>query len=226
MKTKLSESQEDYLKHIFLLSEKSDENVSANALAERLKVKPASVTNMLKKLSELSLIEYVPYKGASLTSSGELIALEVLRHHRLLELYLSEMMGYSWDEVHEEAEKLEHVISERFEAKMAEQLGHPTHDPHGDPIPDQNLKLPSGPAIYPITSLKAGVTGAITRVLTQDKDTLNMLTRLSLVMNAELEIIAQERNGVRIRVGDERFLIPLELASNICISKNEFEKTK
>ncbi len=217
MTPKLTESQEDYLKKIFLLSEKHDNPVSALDISEHLKVKPASVTNMLKKLSELNLVDYKPYYGARLTRAGELVALEVLRHHRLLELYLSEILGFGWEEVHEEAEKLEHVISERLEAKIAEKLGHPTHDPHGDPIPSADLELPDDSHRYPLTRLKVGQKGFISRVTTQDTDSLNMLSRLNLTLKAQLEIIGQERNGVRVEVEQDRFLLPLELASKIWV---------
>ncbi len=224
MKPKLSESQEDYLKHIFLLSEKGEPPVSALEISEHLKVKPASVTNMLKKLSELKLIEYKPYYGAELTRSGELVALEVLRHHRLLELYLSEILGFGWEEVHDEAEKLEHFISERLEARIAEKLGHPTHDPHGDPIPTVDLELPDGPVRHPLTHLKEGQVGVISRVTTQDTDSLNMLSRLNLTLKARIKLITLERNGARIQVGDDRFLLPLELASKICIETDTNSK--
>jgi len=217
MKAKLTESQEDYLKQIYLLTEQDNELVSTVALSDKLKLKPASITNMLKKLSDLHLIEYQPYQGVRLSESGRLVALEVLRHHRLVELYLSEILGFGWDEVHEEAEKLEHVISERLEARISEKLGHPTHDPHGDPIPSVDLKLPDGPAITPLTHLTSGSNGVISRVTTQDSDALNMLSRLNLTLNATVEILESERNGVRIQTENDRFLLPIELASKIWI---------
>lgn len=221
MNLKLSESQEDYLKQIYLLTEKSDELVSTVELANHLNFKPASITNMLKKLSEMNLIEYRPYQGVRLLESGKMIALEILRHHRLLELYLSETLGFGWEEVHEEAEKLEHVISERLEARIAEKLGHPTHDPHGDPIPSVDLKLPEGPPIRPVTTVSENESGHISRVTTQDTDTLNMLSRLGLTLNTEIKIIAQEKSGVRVTVENDRFLLPVELASKIWISDSE-----
>lgn len=220
MKPKLSEAQEDYLKHIFLLSEHHEELVSALQLAEHLEVKPASVTNMLKKLAELNLVDYKPYYGVRLTRAGELVALEVLRHHRLLELYLSEILGFGWEEVHEEAERLEHVISERLEARIAEKLGHPTHDPHGDPIPTVDLELPDSPARFTLTSLKPKQQGAIARVRTQDTGTLNMLTRLNLTIGAPVEVLAVERDGVRIDTAGDTFLLPAELASKILLELN------
>lgn len=219
MKPELSESQENYLKLIFQLSETLEEEqmVSALDLAGELEVKPASVTNMLKRLAGLKLIDYKPYYGARLTSSGEMIALEVLRHHRLLELYLSEVLGFGWEEVHDEAERLEHVISEQLEAKIAEKLGHPTHDPHGDPIPSVELELPENSHRRLLTSLESGTACRIARVTAQDSDTLNMLSRLNLVLKAELHIINQERSGVRLQVQQDRFLLPVELASKIWV---------
>jgi DtxR family Mn-dependent transcriptional regulator len=219
MKPELSESQENYLKLIFQLSEplEAEQMVSALDLAGELEVKPASVTNMLKRLAGLKLIDYKPYYGARLTTSGEMIALEVLRHHRLLELYLSEVLGFGWEEVHDEAERLEHVISEQLEAKIAEKLGHPTHDPHGDPIPSVELELPENSHRRLLTSLEGGTACRIARVTAQDSDTLNMLSRLNLVLKAELHIINQERSGVRLQVQQDRFLLPIELASKIWV---------
>ncbi len=140
----LSEAQEDYLKQLLLLEEALGSPVSTQALAERLGVKPPSVTGMLKKLSALGLVAHAPYRGARLTEAGRRVALEVLRHHRLLETYLHQALGYGWEEVHQEAERLEHVISEDLEERIAEALGHPPFDPHGDPIPTRELALPQG----------------------------------------------------------------------------------
>src|SRR6476646_10417955 len=139
-----SEAIEDYAKAIYALSRRGDGTVSTNALAERLGVTPASVSAMVKRLAERGLAEHVPYRGVALTAEGERVALEVMRHHRLLELYLAEHLGVPWDRVHEEAESLEHVISEDLEARIAAKLGHPTHDPHGDPIPDADLVIDEG----------------------------------------------------------------------------------
>src|SRR5262245_41336860 len=136
-----SSAVEDYAKAIYALQLRCDGAVSTTALAERLGVTPASASGMVRKLDEHGLVTHVPYKGVRLTEEGRRLALEVLRHHRLLELYLSESLGVPWDRVHEEAEVLEHVLSEELEALIAAKLGHPTHDPHGDPIPDADLVL-------------------------------------------------------------------------------------
>ena len=137
----LTESQEDYLKQILMLAE-GEGSVSTQALADRLKVRPASVTGMLQRLDQLGLVDYRRYRGVRLSVRGRRVALEMVRHHRLLETFLAKTLGYGIEEVHAEAERLEHVITERFEARIADMLGHPTHDPHGDPIPDVSLAMP------------------------------------------------------------------------------------
>ncbi len=212
----LSEAQEDYLKHILKLSEFNDQ-VSTQALARELEVKPASVTGMLKKLAEVNLVRYKPYKGVELTEAGKKIALEILRHHRLLELYLADVLNYSWDEIHEEAERLEHVISEKFEARIAEQLGHPTHDPHGDPIPNVDLQYPDDPNLIPLAMLKPEQSGSIKRVITQDSDALNLLSRLNLKIDAHLKVLTSENEAVRVQTDEDRFLLPNSLARHLLI---------
>jgi DtxR family Mn-dependent transcriptional regulator len=134
---------EDYAKAIYALQTQRGHAVNTNAIAARLGVTAASASNMAKKLSALGLVEHVPYKGVRLTEAGQRVALEVLRHHRLLELYLAENLDVPWDRVHDEAEVLEHVLSEDLEELIARKLGNPTHDPHGDPIPDANLEWPA-----------------------------------------------------------------------------------
>ena len=137
----LSDSIQDYLKEIYKLGTQT-ERVSTSALAKRQHVSPASASAMVKKLAALGLAEHAPYRGVSLTQAGELVALEVIRHHRLLELYLAETLGIGVDEVHDEADRLEHALSEELESRIDRALGFPTHDPHGDPIPDANLQWP------------------------------------------------------------------------------------
>ena len=137
-----STAVEDYAKAIYALERRGGRAVSTNALAGRLGVTAASASGMVKRLGELGLVEHRPYRGVSLTDDGRRVALEVMRHHRLLELYLAETLGLDVDAVHDEADRLEHVISEELEARIDRALGFPTHDPHGDPIPDANLKWP------------------------------------------------------------------------------------
>src|SRR3954463_2677182 len=158
-----SEAIEDYAKAIYSLARQGDGTVATNALAERLGVTPASVSAMVKKLDERGLVRHVRYKGVALTADGERVALEVMRHHRLLETYLTEPLGVPWDRVHEEAEALEHVLSEYLEAKIAAKLGHPTHDPHGDPIPNEQLRIDEG-ATRALADLRVGDTGRFVRV--------------------------------------------------------------
>jgi DtxR family Mn-dependent transcriptional regulator len=142
-KPALTEAIQDYLRDIYKLAQ-DDGRVSVTALAKRQRVSPASASAMVKKLAALGLAVHEPYRGIALTPAGERVALEVIRHHRLLELYLAETLGVHIDEVHDEAERLEHVLSEELEQRIDKALGFPTHDPHGDPIPDANLKWPSG----------------------------------------------------------------------------------
>jgi DtxR family Mn-dependent transcriptional regulator len=142
-KAGLSESIQDYLKSIYKLQSEHG-HVTIGALAKDQSVSPASASAMVKKLAALKLVEHEPYRGARLTGAGERVALEVIRHHRLLELYLAETLGLAVDDVHDEADRLEHVISEELEARIDKALGFPTHDPHGDPIPDADLNWPTG----------------------------------------------------------------------------------
>ncbi len=210
-KPRLSESQEDYLKEIFKLRE-VNETVSMQDLARKLDVRPPSVTGMIKKLCAMKLVEHEPYKGVQLTETGEKIALEVLRHHRLLELYLARHLNYSWDEIHEEAERLEHVISEKFEAAIADLLDHPTHDPHGDPIPTVELEIPDSPDMKPLSAIKVYQTIIIGRVMTQDKDILSLLSRLELIPGQQIELIRNEAAGIRVRVDGSQYLVPQTIA--------------
>ena len=207
MHARLSEAQENYLKTIFLLGE--GQPVATKALAEALGVRPASVTGMLKKLDKLGLVEHLPYKGVRLTPAGERIALEVIRHHRLLETFLAEALGYGWDEVHEEADRLEHHISEAFEARIAEILGHPERDPHGDPIPTKTLKLPQIPARR-LTEASLG-RWRVVRVRRQDPDALALYARLGLAPSSALTL-TEVGKGWRIETPQGRFLLPRELA--------------
>lgn len=139
----LSEAIQHYLREIYKLA-LQQQRVSVSSLARAQKVSPASASAMVKKLAVLGLLEHEPYRGIKLTASGESVAVEVIRHHRLLELYLAETLGLDTEEVHEEADRLEHAISEELESRIDEQLGFPTHDPHGDPIPNRNLEWPAG----------------------------------------------------------------------------------
>lgn len=216
----LSEAQEDYLKQIFLLGGEAA-RVSTQSLARKLRVKPASVTEMVGRLAQLDLVEHAPYHGVQLTDAGRRVALEMLRHHRLLETFLVEALGYKWDQVHEEAERLEHVISERFEERIAEAMGHPTHDPHGDPIPLKDLSFPAVIASVPLLQLPVGYRGTLVRVGAQDPDNLSLLRRLGLAPGSTVEVVSDEERGIRIRVGEDRFLLPTSLAEALWMEEVE-----
>jgi len=170
-----SPAVEDYCKAIFTLESRAEEPVATNALAERLSLTPGSVSAMLKRLGELGLIEHHPYRGVRLTEEGRRVALEVIRHHRLLELFLAETLEMPWDRVHAEAEVLEHVISEELEQLIAEALGHPTIDPHGDPIPSAELELHELET-FPLERLQEGDGGVFVRVSDADPEMLRYLS--------------------------------------------------
>jgi len=184
---RISQALEDYLKIIYVL-EADGEKATTTAIAQALDVSNASVTNMLKKLAGMNLIVHESYKGAELSPAGKKIALEILRHHRLLELYLKEVMGYSWDEVHEEAEKLEHHISEQFEDRIAELLNHPTHDPHGDPIPSKDGVMPKK-ATLALHDGELNTLYMVGRVKDQNPELLRYLEKLGVLPGVELTII-------------------------------------
>lgn len=186
---------EDYLKVIYtLVRERGEERASTSAISDRMEVSAASATNMMQKLADMRLVEYVPYRGVSLTDTGEKIALEVIRHHRLIELYLAEALGYSWDTVHDEAERLEHVISEEFEDRIDAMLGHPTTDPHGDPIPPKIGRPPEGTSRR-LTEAAIGESVVVRRVSDRDGDFLRQLASLELVPGTRVRIVDRERAG-------------------------------
>jgi DtxR family Mn-dependent transcriptional regulator len=174
-----SPAVEDYSKAIYALQSRSDEPVSTNALAERLGITPGSVSAMLKKLDELGLITHIPYRGVRLTDDGQRLALEVIRHHRLIESFLANSLGMPWDRVHAEAEVLEHVLSEDLECLIADKLGHPTVDPHGDPIPSADLELEER-STRSMESLEIGEQGVFVRVSDSDPRMLRYLTECGI----------------------------------------------
>jgi DtxR family transcriptional regulator, Mn-dependent transcriptional regulator len=212
----LSQAIEDYIKAIYILGVDTEGGVSTTKIAEALEVSSASVTNMIKKLAKMGLVRYESYYGAELTDSGKKIALEIIRHHRLLELYLKEVMGYSWDEVHDEAEKLEHHISERFEDKIAELLNNPTHDPHGDPIPSKDGVMPEI-ANEPLTEAEIGEQVMLGRVANQDPELLRYLEEIGLIPGIVLEVIkkAPFKGPVTIKIEDEELVVGYEIAVNL-----------
>lgn len=183
----LSEAVEDYLKAIYTIKEGS-KPVSTSAIATRLGVAPASVTQMLKKLAEMKprLVLYKRHHGVQLTPHGEKVALEVIRHHRLVELFLQEALGMTWDEVDKEAERLEHVVSETLADRMAEKLGHPQFDPHGDPIPSKSGAMPEGEALLNLVHVPVGQPCVVRRVCDDDSEVLRYVASLGIVPKARI----------------------------------------
>ncbi|RMF68006.1 MAG: metal-dependent transcriptional regulator [Calditrichaeota bacterium] len=215
----LTQSVQDYLKAIYKLGAESSP-VNTNAIAERLQVSQASVTGMIKKLAELKLITHQPYYGVELTEAGRRIALEIIRHHRLLELYLAEALGYPWDRVHDEAEKLEHHISEEFEARMAEFLGHPEFDPHGAPIPNEDGTIVER-QLRPLTEATPGTRVRIEQVSDRDPEMLRYLDRIGMCLDCELEIIDRAPFGgpLTVQLGQKQLHLGEKLTDSIFISE-------
>jgi DtxR family Mn-dependent transcriptional regulator len=190
MERTISSAVEDYAKAIYHLGCRED-TVTTNALAARLGVTPASASAMVKKLGALGLVSHEPYKGVRLTPDGERVALEVLRHHRLLELYLTRTLDMPWDRVHDEAEVLEHVISEELEALIAAKLGNPTHDPHGDPIPTPELTIDEGQTLS-LQSLEPGAAGVFVRISDSDPEMLRYLGARGIAPGDRFEVVDKQ----------------------------------
>jgi DtxR family Mn-dependent transcriptional regulator len=211
----LTVAVQDYLKAIYAL-ESAGERVTTSALASRMAVSAPSATAMAKRLAELGLVERAPYRGVSLTEQGRLGALEVLRHHRLLERYLVDRLGLSLDQVHAEADRLEHALSEELEAKIDAELGFPTHDPHGDPIPDRELRVSEG-GRRTLCDFEVGDRATVSRVPDADPELLRYLFELGLVPEAEVRIVSLAPFGgpVTVRTTSGEQAISRELAGRI-----------
>ena len=209
---------QDYVKAIYKLSA-NDENVTTNSIADRLHVSQASVTGMIKKLHEIKLIRHKPYQGVELTEGGKKVALEIIRHHRLIELYLAEAMGYSWDQVHEEAEKLEHVISEQFEEKMAQFLGDPTVDPHGAPIPTKEGTVEERD-LKPLTLSEAGQKVRVKQVSDKDPDMLRYLGKLGIYPGVIVDVVEKVpfEGPILVQVGKSQHHLGQLLTDKILVS--------
>ena|SRR5947209_12625824 len=195
---------EDYAKAIYALETRAGSAVSTNALAERLGVTAASASSMVKKLAEMGLVAHEPYRGVRLTPKGVKVALEVLRHHRLLEVYLAVELGVPWDRVHDEAEVLEHVLSEELEEIIAAKLGHPTHDPHGDPIPTADGRIEEL-ATEALSDAEPGVRGRFVRVSDSDPEMLRYLAARGIAPGDDFEVIEKQPfdGPLFARFGDE-----------------------
>ncbi len=223
MSKRITKSVQDYLKRIYELTE-SGLSASTNDLARELNISAPSVTGMIKKLAgeKSPLIEYQKHQGVTLTPAGKRAALEVIRHHRLLETWLVQTLGYSWDEVHEEAERLEHVISEDFERRIAAALGNPTRDPHGELIPTADLKMPSDDTT-PLSSLRPGQSATIQRVDAQDPNLLRHLERLGLIPGVQIEVTEYSSfdNNLTLKVEKKFNVLGLNITTKIFVEPNK-----
>lgn len=225
---KTSPAAQDYLKSLFTLEWEAAQDagrpeglIATTAIAARLDVSAASATNMLKRLGVMGLVNHVPYHGAGLTESGRKVALEVVRHHRLLETYLAEALDVPWDEVHREAEILEHVLSEDLEERIAVRLGNPTSDPHGHPIPSKDLSMP-GPSGRPLWAVRDGECAAVARVPDSDARALRYLAALGIRPGVQIEVVERGPVGgpLWLRVGprSEPEAVSKELAEVVWVA--------
>jgi DtxR family Mn-dependent transcriptional regulator len=222
MEQTLTISIQDYLKNIYELTE-SGEAASTNALAQKLHISAPSVTGMIQKLASAkpALVEYQKHQGVTLTREGKKAALEVIRHHRLLEAWLVQTLGYSWDEVHEEAERLEHVISEDFERRIAAAMGNPVRDPHGELIPTADLKMPFDEST-PLSALRPKQSATITRVQASDVKLLRHLDELGLLPGTQIEVTNYSPfdHNLTIKVGRKSLVLGLNITSKIFIEES------
>ncbi len=216
-----SEAIEDYAKAIYGLSRRGEGPVGTTDLAERLGVTPATATAMLKRLDARGLVRYQPYRGAALTAAGERVALEVIRHHRLLESYLAEALGMPWDRVHEEAEVLEHYISEDLEALIAEKLGDPSVDPHGDPIPGPDLAPLGDSGSRPLGDLEPGSRATFARVSDTDPAMLRYLSERGITPGVEIVVTGRQPfdGPLLVEVGGVEHALGAELVRRIRVGE-------
>jgi DtxR family Mn-dependent transcriptional regulator len=219
MNQPLTVSTQDYLKHIYELTEGGG-NASTNALSERLNVTPPSVTKMIQKLAttQPALVDYQKHQGVTLTREGERAALEVIRHHRLLETWLVQTLGYSWDEVHEEAERLEHVISEVMERRIAAAMGHPLRDPHGELIPTSELVMPLEDS-NPLSALRPKQKARIQCVKNADTELLRYLESLGLLPGVQIMILGYSPfdHNLTVESGEKVSVLGLNISSKIFV---------
>jgi DtxR family Mn-dependent transcriptional regulator len=210
---------EDYLKAVYRLRDEHGQ-VTTLKLADELGVTGPSVTNMVKRLHDMHLLRHTRYHGVELTPAGEKIALEVIRHHRLLELYLAESLGYPWDEVHAEAERLEHHVSDELEARMDSALGYPTRDPHGDPIPSREGEIDIVPGTR-LLDLAAGETATVVRVSDRDPEQLRYLGGLGLFPGVDVTVVEQLpfEGPIKIRIDAADHIIGRPLAAAVHVAE-------
>ena len=219
----LTEAMEDYLKTIYELVT-THERATTTQIAKVLHVKPASVTGMIQRLAKFDppLVEYEKHQGVQLTTIGEKAALEVIRHHRLLERFLCEVLGFPWEKVHEEAHRLEHVISEEFEERIAIILGNPTYDPHGDPIPNRDLTMPTFTTLC-LCDLREGQITIVKRVPDTDPALLCYLAEVGIVPGAQLEVKGyspfDENLTIKVEDREEKIVLGPGITNKIYVEK-------
>ena len=216
---------EDYIKAIYVIQNETGDRVATSALAESLDVTPPTVSSMLKKLEERGLADREEYNGVTLTEEGELVALEILRHHRLLESFLTEQLDYDWADVHEEADRLEHHVSDELAARIAEALGNPGVDPHGDPIPDADLRLPEGEETVRLAEMDMGDRVLVKRIRHQGDEELRYLADAGVRPGVELSVVDVAPFGmmtVETPAGEQS--LPDEITRLIEITSVEMEQ--
>ena len=213
-------SVENYLKTIYQLQDERDDRVKTKEVAEELDISIPSVTNMLKSLSEEGLVDYKPYRGARLTEEGRKAALKVIRNHRLIEVFLVRTLGYSWDEVHDEAERLEHAVSDTLVSRIDAFLGHPKYDPHGDPIPTAEGEV-HRPEAMPLSEAEEGMRLRVERTLDQEPEVLRYLDRIGLTPNAVFEVVEvlPFDGQMFLEVDDDDATISHALASRLLVTE-------
>ena len=216
---KRSKSVEDYLKAIYVLEHEEHARVSTSAVADRLGVSAPAATTMLKKLASEGLARHERYRGVELTAAGRRAAVEIIRHHRLIEQYLSQRLGVAIDEVHEEAEQLEHALSEELEARIDRDLGFPSHDPHGDPIPNADLTVAETP-VRSLAELEEGEQATVQRVPDRDRELLRYLSSIGILPGQTVKVLAAEPFGgpLLVAAGGAQSPITRDLAALIGIA--------
>ena len=224
MRENLTHAIEDYLKAIYELT-RSGDKATTTQLADLLDVTPASVTGMIQKLaaSKPAMVVYRKHRGVALTAKGERVALEIMRHHRLIEMFLHEKLGFSWDEVHEEADRLEHVISEDFAERIAHVLGDPTHDPHGDPIPTRELEIPDSTELR-LSELRPPAGGIVRRVRDSDPDLLRHFSKLGIMPGVSITVLDyssyDDNLSLKVSDKDEVFVLGKQVTSQVFVDPN------
>ena len=217
---KLSKSEENYLKSIFNLSEFGNKKVSTNSISKILNIEPASVTDMIKKLSKKKLIYHERYKGSSISKSGIKIALQIIRRHRLWEVFLHDKLKFKWDQIHEIAEELEHVSSDNLIDSLDKFLKYPKIDPHGDPIPNKlgEIDFVDKISIYDLSINEKGI---VSRIINEDDEFFNLLKKLDIEIGTEIKMIdkIEYDNSLEILVNNKSVIISKQIASNIKITK-------